>query len=223
MSIANGECVAIVGSSGCGKSTIAALLQRLYEPDSGAIFIGHTDLRATDVLQLREHVAIVSQTANLFDASVAENIAYGSSTTTLTDADIRRAARAANIDEFVASLPRGYDTLVGENAALVSGGQAQRVQIARALARKTGRILVLDECTSALDPENQAAVLETVRRAKEGRTTIMVTHKLPVMRMCDRILVVHEGRVVEEGRYEELMRRKGVFRSLANAGEWVGE
>jgi ATP-binding cassette subfamily B (MDR/TAP) protein 1 len=220
MHVADGECVAIVGSSGSGKSTIAALLQRLYEPEAGSVLIGSTDLRMMDVHQLREQVAVVSQHPHLFDATVAENIAYGCQG--VSAADVVKAAQSANVDEFVKGLPQGYDTLIGDDAVLLSSGQAQRLQIARALVRP-GRVLILDECTSALDAENQAAVMDTVRRAKVGRTTIMVTHKLPVMQMCDRIVVVCEGRVAEEGTYEELMRRKGVFRTLANAGEWQGE
>lgn len=120
------------------------------------------------------------------------------------------------------SLPDGYDTRIGENAALVSGGQAQRLAIARALARPAG-ILILDECTSSLDPENQAAVMESIRAAKVGKTTLIVTHKLAVMQMCDRIIVVHGGKVAEEGSYEELMQRNSVFSQLASGGEWSGE
>ncbi|KAJ7280214.1 P-loop containing nucleoside triphosphate hydrolase protein [Mycena rebaudengoi] len=212
MEIQPGECVALVGASGSGKSTIAALLQRLYEPAEGSIAIGGTALRATDVEHLRRQVSLVSQQPNLFDASVAENIAYGC-VGGLARSEVRRAAEAANVHEFVVGLPRGYDTVVGENAALVSGGQAQRLQIARALARPS-RVLVLDECTSALDDANAAVVLDTIGRAKVGRTTVMITHKVPVMRMCDRILVVHEGRIAEQGTYEELLRARGLFAEL---------
>ncbi|KII91881.1 hypothetical protein PLICRDRAFT_104545 [Plicaturopsis crispa FD-325 SS-3] len=220
MKFADGECVAVVGASGSGKSTIAALLQRLYEPDSGSLSIGPSQLHTTDATYLREHVAVVSQNPNLFDATVADNIAYGNER--ISPTDVRRAAKAANVHEFIMSLPQGYDTMVGENASLISGGQAQRLQIARALARPS-RVLILDECTSALDPSNEAAVLETIRRAKIGRTTVMVTHKLAAMRMCDRIVVVHEGAVAEEGTYEDLMARNGVFAQLASGGEWAGE
>ncbi|KAJ7063391.1 P-loop containing nucleoside triphosphate hydrolase protein [Mycena amicta] len=217
LEIGDGECVAIVGASGSGKSTIAALLQRLYEPQGGKIFIGLHELHSTNVAHLRHNVSVVSQNPNLFNATIADNISYGNKD--LTFADVRRAAQAANVHDFVMSLPDGYDTMVGENAALISGGQAQRLSIARALARPS-KILILDECTSALDPANQAIVLDTVRRAKVGRTTIMVTHKLPVMQMCDRILVVHEGRIVEQGSYTELITRRGVFAQLASGGEW---
>ncbi|KAG0696805.1 P-loop containing nucleoside triphosphate hydrolase protein [Suillus ampliporus] len=224
MRVADGECVAIVGGSGCGKSTVAALLQRLYEPTSGTISVGLNELRATDINYLRDHVAVVSQSPNLFDASIRENIAYGrvGEDNGMSDADVERAARAANVHDFIMSLPQGYDTLIGENASLISGGQAQRLQIARALGRPA-KILILDECTSALDPANQTAVLETIRAAKVGRTTIMVTHKVPVMKMCDRILVIEDGQVREQGTYESLMERKGVFARLANGGEWVSE
>lgn len=214
------ECVAIVGSSGCGKSTMAALLQRLYEPDTGCVAVGPHILRSTDVHHLRQHVSVVSQQPNLFDASIAENIAYGN--TSLSLEEIKRAARAANVHDFIESLPKGYDTLVGENASLISGGQAQRLQIARALARPA-RILILDECTSALDGANQAAVMETLQHAKLGRTTLVVTHKLAMMRMCDRILVVHDGIIAEQGTYEELMERRGVFAQLASGGEWMSD
>ncbi|KAH8101736.1 P-loop containing nucleoside triphosphate hydrolase protein [Cristinia sonorae] len=214
----DGECVAVVGSSGSGKSTVASLLQRLYEPSSGSIYLGPNLLNSTDVHHLREHVAVVSQHPNLFDATIAANIAYGNSS--LTQADIEAAAKAANVHDFIVTLPKGYETMVGENASLISGGQAQRLSIARALVRPS-RILILDECTSALDPENQAAVMETIKHAKVGRTTLMVTHKLPVMRMCDRIVVIHDGVVAEQGTYDELISRRGVFATLASGGEWM--
>ncbi|KAI0059687.1 P-loop containing nucleoside triphosphate hydrolase protein [Artomyces pyxidatus] len=220
LEIHEGESVAIVGASGSGKSTIAALLQRLYEPSSGSINVASWEVRSVDVHHIRNHVAVVSQNPNLFDATITDNIAYG--TQGLSSADVQHAAQAANVHEFIAALPQGYDTMVGENAALISGGQAQRLQIARALARPAN-ILILDECTSALDGANQAAVMQTIMNAKVGRTTLMVTHKLPVMRMCDRIVVVHEGTVAEQGSYEELMSRRGVFAQLASGGEWAGE
>ncbi|TFK71455.1 P-loop containing nucleoside triphosphate hydrolase protein [Pluteus cervinus] len=220
LEIAAGECVAIVGASGSGKSTIASLLQRLYEPTSGVISVNHTDLRSTDIHHLRHNVSVVSQNPVLFDASIAENISYGNKD--ISQSDIRTAAKAANVHDFIMELPNGYDTQVGENASLISGGQAQRLSIARALARPS-KILILDECTSALDSVNQAVVMDTIRHAKNGRTTVMVTHKLQVMQMCDRILVVEEGEIKEHGSYEELMERKGVFASLASGGEWVGE
>ncbi|EJD01884.1 P-loop containing nucleoside triphosphate hydrolase protein [Fomitiporia mediterranea MF3/22] len=214
------ECIAVVGASGSGKSTIAALLQRLYEPNSGSITIGGNSLHAMDVKHLRAHIAVVSQSPNLFDASIAENIAYGNAG--LSPADVCYAAQAARVHDFIMSLPQGYETHVGENASLISGGQAQRLAIARALARPA-RVLILDECTSALDPESQAAVMETIRSVKVGRTTLVVTHKLPVMRLCDRIVVIDAGSVAEEGTYDELIASNGMFAQLARGGEWMGE
>ncbi len=158
-----GECVAIVGPSGSGKSTIASLLQRLYEPTSGSVRMDRFNLSQADTKWLRNHIAVVSQSANLFDASVAENIAYGSE---VPIGEIHRAAKAANIHDFIQGLPDGYDTNLGENASLISGGQAQRLQIARALVR-TSNILVLDECTSALDVDNQRTILDTIIRIKD--------------------------------------------------------
>jgi ATP-binding cassette subfamily B (MDR/TAP) protein 1 len=220
LDIHEGESVAIVGSSGSGKSTLAYLLQRLYEPSTGTITVGPWSVHCMDIRHLRNHIAVVSQNPHLFDATVSENIAYG--TDALPQSDIQQAALGANVHDFIEGLPQGYDTLVGENAALISGGQAQRLQIARALVRPAN-VLILDECTSALDGANQAAVLSTVLGAKAGRTTVMITHKLPVMRMCDRIIVVHEGKVAEQGTYEQLISRRGVFAQLASGGEWSGE
>lgn len=163
-SLTPGECVAIVGPSGSGKSTIAALIQRLYEPNSGKIQLGKYDLSKADPVWLRNHIAVVSQSANLFDASVTQNIAYGGGEVAF--GEVVRAAKSANIHEFIQSLPNGYDTNLGENASLISGGQAQRLQIARALVRSS-RILILDECTSALDVVNQRAILDTIVKIKE--------------------------------------------------------
>lgn len=212
--VKKGECVCLVGPSGSGKSTISALLQRLYEPLSGRIQLDNYDLGQSDVTWLREHVAVVSQHANLFDASVAENIAYGSTTVSLEE--IQRAAKAASVHDFIMSLPQGYDTNLGENASLISGGQAQRLQIARALVRQAS-ILILDECTSALDPENQRAVLDTIMRVKQDRTTIFITHKADVMKRCDRVLCLSEGRIAEDGSYAQLMGRRGMFSKLMQA------
>lgn len=158
-----GECIAIVGPSGSGKSTIAALLQRLYEPTSGYIRMDRHDLSTSDIKWLRNHVAVVSQSANLFDSSVTDNIGYGLD---VPIGEIHRAAKAANIHDFIMSLPEGYDTNLGENASLISGGQAQRLQIARALVRKSS-ILILDEATSALDVDNQRAILDTIVKIKD--------------------------------------------------------
>lgn len=209
--IRSGECVAIVGPSGSGKSTVAALLQRLYEPAYGGVRVDGRPLARIDVRYLRDHVAVVSQHPALFDMSVADNISYGIEKATLDD--VIRAARLANVHDFIMSLPDGYRTHLGENAALISGGQAQRLQIARALLRPK-ELLIGDEITSALDAENQEAVMHTINDVKKGRTTILVTHKLSVMKSCDRIIVMENGRVVQQGTFDELMSRHGVSRSI---------
>jgi ATP-binding cassette, subfamily B (MDR/TAP), member 1 len=182
---------------------LVALLLRLYEPQSGHITLDGRHLARTDVNYLRDHIAIVPQHPALFDMSVTENISYGRRSATMDQ--IVCSARAAQAHDFILALPNGYSTNLGENASLVSGGQAQRLQIARALVRPS-EILVLDEATSALDRSNQASIMETIASVKEGRTTIIVTHKLEMMKICDRLLVVQNGRVVEQGPYEELIK-----------------
>lgn len=176
-----------------------------------------------DVKYLRDHIALVSQHPTLFDMTIGDNIAYGCDPTTITTEDIIRAAKAAHVHDFIISLPKGYETFLGENAVLISGGQAQRLQLARALIRPR-EILILDEATSALDSTNQLAVMKTIREAKVGKTTLIVTHKLAVMEMCDRLLVVDVGgRIVETGSAKELKGKVGgVFASMARAGEWEG-
>ncbi|BGP33749.1 ATP-dependent permease [Rhodotorula toruloides] len=213
-----GECVGIVGPSGSGKSTVAALLQRLYEPSNGSVLLDGRPLDRVDVRYLRDHVAVVSQHPALFDMSVAQNIAYGRSH--VSQDEIERAAKAAHIHDFITELPQGYDTPLGDNASLISGGQAQRLQIARALVQSR-EILILDECTSALDPANQQAVLDTILRVKAGRTTLVVTHKLAIMEKCDRLIVLTDGTVAETGTVAELRAKpRGVFATLASGGEW---
>lgn len=222
-----GERVALVGGSGSGKSTIAALLQRLYEPAGGQILLDGHALHDIDVGFLRERLAVVSQHPNLFDMSVADNIAYGAANVGSDDVLIPRlevelAAREACAADFVEKLPAGFDTSLGENASLLSGGQAQRLAIARALMRRDASILILDECTSALDPSTQDAIARALLEERsKHRTTLVVTHKLQLMQRCDRILVLEGGRVVEQGHYDALIKRRGgAFAKLASAGEW---
>ncbi|SCV73934.1 BQ2448_6364 [Microbotryum intermedium] len=221
-SIKAGECVGIVGASGSGKSTVTALLQRLYEPSNGTILLDGRPLSRVDVKFLRNHVAVMSQHPVLFDLSIADNISYGSDLSQPRDvlqARIEQAAQLAHVHDFIKTLPRGYETKLGENASLISGGQLQRVQLARALMHER-EILLLDECTSALDATNQALVMQTIEEVKKGRTTIIVTHKLDVMRRCDRLIVLHEGQVVETGTVDDLRSRGGHFAQLASGGEW---
>lgn len=229
LSINQGECIALVGSSGSGKSTIASLLQRLYEPIEGRIRFGGVDIDNVDVKWLRDGLGVVSQSPELFeDGSVEENIVYGIPDEAFGNRErkeemVRRAATLANVDWLndVEGGGGGLKTILGE----ISGGQAQRIQIARALIRENVHLLILDECTSALDVENQKQVLEAienVRRERRGRLKmVVVTHKVEVMRMCDRVVVIKDGEVCEEGKYEELVERKGgVFRELARGGVW---
>nr|XP_018264066.1 ATP-binding cassette, subfamily B (MDR/TAP), member 1 [Kwoniella dejecticola CBS 10117]OBR86224.1 ATP-binding cassette, subfamily B (MDR/TAP), member 1 [Kwoniella dejecticola CBS 10117] len=220
-SLRPGECVAIVGPSGCGKSTISALLQRLYEPSSGQIILEDKyRLDSSDIKWLRNNISVVNQSTNLFNASIAENISYGANPDGVTNLlEIQRSAKLANIHEFIQSLPRGYETNLGENANLISGGQAQRIQLARALY-KNSNILILDECTSALDVDNARAVLDTIESIKETRTTIFITHSVEAMKRCDRILCLGEGRVLEDGSYQALINKGGVFAQLVSTGEW---
>ncbi|TXT04212.1 uncharacterized protein COLE_07909 [Cutaneotrichosporon oleaginosum] len=220
-----GEAVAIVGASGAGKSTVAALLQRLYAPSSGRITLGITlggvdgehDLATADIRGVRDGIAVVAQTPHLFDASVADNIRYGRAEATLED--VVAAAKAARIHDFVISLPEGYETRLGENASLISGGQAQRLQIARAMLRRA-KILILDEATSALDLENQAGILDMILAIKKDHTIMFITHSIDVMRRCDRIICLGNGRVAEDGTYASLLARGGVFAQLLKTGEW---
>lgn len=216
--ISPGECVGIVGPSGSGKSTIATLLQRLYEPASGGIKIDGRPLARIDTKYLRDHVAVISQHPALFDMSIADNITYGCASA--TQADVERAAKLASVHDFIMTLPEGYKTHLGENAGLISGGQAQRLQIARALVRPR-EIILGDEITSALDTENQDAIIRTMQEVKQGRTTILITHKVSTMKTCDRLIVVENGRIVQQGTFDALVaQRQGVFASLAGAGEW---
>ena len=220
--IVPGERVAIVGGSGSGKSTVAALTQRLYEPSGGMITLDGVPLNAISTSWLREHIAVVSQHPNLFDMSVTENIAYGANEDVGARVSVEAAATAASVHDTISSLSNGYDTMVGESASLLSGGQAQRIAIARALVRSRARLLVLDECTSALDVDNQQAVMHTLL-GQRGVTTLVVTHNVDMMRLCDRILVLQNGTVVQQGHFDALVRETGgVFASLARGGEWSG-
>jgi len=210
-----GEVVAVVGSSGAGKSTIADLIPRFYDPQAGTIRVDGHDLRSVTLASLRRQIAIVPQETVLFGGTIRDNIAYGNPLA--TDAMIEAAARAANAHSFIsdpAKMPDGYNTLVGERGKQVSGGQRQRIAIARALL-KDPRILILDEATSALDAESEKVVQEALETLMRGRTTLVIAHRLSTIQNAHKILVMESGRVVESGTHADLMRRPdGLYRHL---------
>jgi ATP-binding cassette, subfamily B, bacterial len=206
-----GERVAIVGPSGAGKTTLANLLARFFDPSSGRILIDGHDIRDLDLHSLREQVAMVLQEPFLFQVTVAENIAYGRPKATREE--IVNAAKAANAHDFIERLPQGYDTVIGERGATLSGGERQRLSIARAFL-KDAPILILDEPTSALDARTEHSLLETLDRLMMNRTTLIIAHRLGAVRNADRIIVLDQGVAVEQGRHSELMARDGLYASL---------
>lgn len=208
LSIRPGETIALVGPSGGGKSTTCSLLPRFYDVTSGLISIDGQDVRSVTQKSLRRAIGLVQQDVYLFDGTLRENIAYGRPGA--TDKEIEDAARKANIHDFIASLPEGYDTLVGERGSRLSGGQKQRVAIARVFL-KNPAILILDEATSALDNESEEAVQESLERLAADRTTIIIAHRLSTIKNADEIATVEHGRVVERGTHDELLARGGTY------------
>lgn len=213
VTIRQGQTVALVGSSGCGKSTTVQLIERFYDAEEGIVYLDNHDIKNLNVQWLRAQIGIVSQEPVLFDRSLAENIAYGDNSRVIGMDEIISAARAANIHEFIASLPNGYETLAGDKGAQLSGGQKQRIAIARALVRNP-RILLLDEATSALDTESEKVVQEALDKAREGRTCIVIAHRLSTIVNADKICVIRHGIVTEEGKHAELMNKQGFYYKL---------
>ena len=206
-----GQVVALVGHSGGGKSTVAALLSRFYDPDTGGIVLDGRPYEDLDAGWLREQVGVVSQEPILFATSISDNIRYGRPGA--SDEDVARAAEAANALEFVGDFPEGFDTLVGERGVRLSGGQKQRIAIARALL-KDPAVLVLDEATSALDAESEHLVQDALDRLMRGRTTLVIAHRLSTVRDADRVVVLDGGRVAESGTHDELLELDGLYRKL---------
>lgn len=211
LEVSPGEMIAIVGRSGSGKSTLVSLLPRFYRPTAGRILIDDVPVESYRLAPLRRQLALVNQQVTLFNASVADNIAYG-----VPDANrehIEAAARAAYADEFIDALPQGYDTIVGDNGVMLSGGQRQRLAIARAIF-KDAPILILDEATSALDTESERYIQRALEEVCRDRTTFVIAHRLSTIERADRILVMDQGEIVERGSHAELLERDGVYASL---------
>ncbi len=212
LDIAAGESVALVGPSGAGKTSLFQLLLRYYEASAGCIRINGQDIRQLSLHDLRKDIAIVSQDPVIFSANALENIRYGRANA--TDAEVLAAARAAVVDEFIESLPEGYQTFLGERGTRLSGGQRQRIAIARAIL-KGARLLLLDEATSALDAESEVLVQKGLNAAMQGRTTLIIAHRLATVQKADRIVVMDHGRIVEIGTPEDLRSQGGLYARLA--------
>ena len=212
LNVSPGETIALVGPSGAGKSTFIQLLQRFYDPDQGAIFLDGIDIKTMNRLEFRRSIALVPQDPVIFAATVMENIRFGNPEA--TDEEIFEAARSAAAHEFVSELPKGYDTYVGERGVMLSGGQKQRVAIARAILRNAP-VLLLDEATSALDAENERLVQNAFDHLSEGRTTIVVAHRLATVKKADRIIVLDKGKIVAQGNHDKLINEKGLYAHLA--------
>ncbi|MEM7750604.1 MAG: ATP-binding cassette domain-containing protein, partial [Pseudomonadota bacterium] len=212
-----GRTVAVVGPTGAGKTTLMALLQRLRDPGEGRILIDGKDIKSVTLQSLRHNFAVVFQDAGLFNRSIAENIAVGRPDA--TDEEIHQAARLARAESFIAAKPGGMSFVAGERGASLSGGERQRIAIARAILRNAP-ILILDEATSALDTKTEAEIKAALDTLREGRTTLIIAHRLSTVANADLIVVVDKGRVVETGRYDELVERDGLFASLVKAGDF---
>lgn len=207
-----GETVALVGPSGAGKTTVFQLILRFYDIESGVISFDKRPIRQLDPQSLRQHIAVVQQDTPLFSGTPAANIAYGKDGA--TQSEIEAAAKAAFAHDFIMALPDGYESDLGEQGATLSGGQKQRIAIARAILRDAP-VLLLDEATSALDSESEQAVQKAFEGASDGRTTLVIAHRLSTVLKADRILVMDQGRIVETGTHDDLIKKGGLYARLA--------
>jgi subfamily B ATP-binding cassette protein MsbA len=210
-SAGQGERIALVGESGSGKTTIANLLPRLFEASSGQVVVGGRDIRDITMKSLRGNIAMVTQEMVLFNDTIRANIAYGTGDASIEE--VMEAARAAHAHEFIMQMPQGYDTMVGESGVRLSGGQRQRICIARAIIRNAP-ILILDEATSSLDTESEREVQAALERLMKDRTTLIIAHRLSTVISADRIIVLHKGRIVEQGTHQELLEKNGYYTRL---------
>ncbi|ERJ12146.1 ABC transporter ATP-binding protein [Haloplasma contractile] len=209
-----GHTLALVGATGVGKTTIASLIPRFFDPTEGEIYIDHTDMRQLTLKSLRQQISIVSQDVFLFNGTVRENILYGRSGA--SDNDVISAAKAANAHDFILSLEHGYETKVGERGVKLSGGQKQRISIARAIL-KDAPILILDEATSAVDTETERLIQNAINKLKQDKTTIVIAHRLSTVQDADQILVLKEGKIVEQGKHVDLLAFDGLYKKLCRA------
>ena len=208
MHVKQGETIALVGESGAGKSTVLNLVIGFHLADGGKVLLDGNDMREIDLRTYRKHLAVVPQTSILFSGTIRENITYGNEH--VSDEELERVIKAANLTDLMESLPNGVDTMVGEHGGKLSGGQRQRIAIARALIRDP-EVIVLDEATSALDSISEKLIQEALENLTKGRTTFIVAHRLSTIRDADKIAVLADGHCVEYGTFEELMARKGEF------------
>ncbi|MBA2793707.1 MAG: ATP-binding cassette domain-containing protein, partial [Thermoleophilaceae bacterium] len=210
-----GRTVAIVGGTGSGKTSLMALIPRLYDVKEGAVLVDGADVREVDPTSLRREIALVSADAFLFSATLAENIAYARPGA--SEQQVRDAARRAGLDGFVETLPEGFETVVGERGLTLSGGQRQRVAIARALLAEP-RILILDDATSSVDATTENRIKDALREVMEGRTTFVIAHRLSTIALADEIAVLEGGRIVAQGGHDELLEQSELYREIAERG-----